>query len=177
MSKRLLVTITTLFSLLLLTACNPSDPAQLKAWYNLNPEQGVNVTAETINEPQRKVVAHLEDQKEILLAAIAAHNAAQAQAARERSMDCLTAMRAVWPSHLWATGERVINRESGNTPTAQNSSSSAAGCWQMLAMHAHRFDAVGCSWARRYEALCNTRAAWHLYQAAGGWSPWRLTAY
>lgn len=154
-----------LMSVVGLTACDPTNPAHVQAWYDLNPEQGRNVTAETMNEPQRAVIAHLRERQR-------AWEAAQAQ-----PVDCYTAMERVWPAHLWATGRRVIHRESRNDPGAQNRSSSAAGCWQMLRMHAHRFDAVGCSWAQRYDAMCNTRAAWRLWQDAGGWSPWSLTAH
>lgn len=171
MFKRLLISIGLIVTLIAATSCDPRNPAHLQAWYDLNPEHGTAVTQETMNEPQKAVVAHLEDQKELLLEAIA-----QARAAQQRPTDCYSAMEQVWPSHLWSWGRTVIHRESRNIPTAQNPSSSAAGCWQMLQMHAHRFDAVGCSWAQRYDALCNSKAAWHLYQAAGGPSPWRLTS-
>ena len=65
----------------------------------------------------------------------------------------------------------VVWRESRNDPTAQNSRSTAAGCFQLIRQHAWRFESVGCSWAQRYEPVCNTRAADHLYRVAG-WSPW-----
>ena len=83
--------------------------------------------------------------------------------------DCYSALHHFPGDH--ATARRIIHRESRNDPTAQNSRSSAAGCFQLLSIHAWRFDAVGCSWAQRYNASCNLRAAYHLYQAAG-WSPW-----
>jgi hypothetical protein len=90
------------------------------------------------------------------------------------SSDCYGALGHFSGDHGMA--RKVIHRESRNNPAAQNRSSSAAGCFQLLSMHAHRFDAVGCSWAQRYNAVCNVKAADHLYRAAG-WSPWRLTTY
>ena len=85
--------------------------------------------------------------------------------------DCYTALHHFPGDH--ATARRIIHRESRNNPAAQNSRSSAAGCYQLLSMHAWRFDAVGCSWAQRYNAVCNTKAAAHLYRQAG-WTPWRI---
>lgn len=70
--------------------------------------------------------------------------------------------------------KRVVWKESTNNPRAQNARSSAAGCSQMLKIHAHRFNAVGCSWAQRYNADCNIKAADHLYREQG-WRPWALT--
>ena len=90
------------------------------------------------------------------------------------SGDCYGALGHFSGDHGMA--RKVIHRESRNNPAAQNRSSSAAGCFQLLSMHSWRFDAVGCSWAQRYDAVCNTKAANHLYRAAG-WSPWRLTTY
>ncbi len=98
----------------------------------------------------------------------------QRQAA-QRPNDCISAMKQVFPSSSWGWGQNVIMRESGNNPGAQNRSSTAAGCWQMLRMHDHRYHAVGCTPSQKYDALCNTKAAYHLYQAAGT-SPWRFSA-
>ncbi|MGI9577184.1 MAG: transglycosylase SLT domain-containing protein, partial [Microthrixaceae bacterium] len=61
----------------------------------------------------------------------------------------------------------VIWRESRNDPSAQNPRSTAAGCFQLIERHAWRFDEVGCSWSRRYEPVCNTLAADHLFREAG----------
>jgi hypothetical protein len=153
---------------LILAACNPNDPKQLQAWYDLNPEVGESVTSETMNEEQRAVVRHLQQQQFLFFATLIANRT---------PTDCYSAMEQVWPSHLWSWGRTVIHRESRNNPSAQNPSSSAAGCWQMLKMHDHRYYSVGCTPADKYDALCNTKAAWHLYQAAGGPSPWSLTSY
>lgn len=148
-----------------LSACNPHDPAQLQAWYDLNPEHGENVTADTLTDEQRAVLRHIEEQQRAWLTAVEA---------QRDSGDCYVEMRKVFPASTWSAMTTIIHRESRGNPRAQNPSSTAAGCTQMLRMHAHRFDAVGCSWARRYEARCNLRAAHHLYREAG-LSPWRLT--
>lgn len=88
--------------------------------------------------------------------------------------DCYSAQRVYFPeANGW--GPRVIRRESNNNPSAANSSSSARGCWQLLmSLHSHRFWAVGCSPAQWADPICNTKAARHLYLAAGT-SPWALT--
>lgn len=109
-----------------------------------------------------------EDQQKIATAVIEQGRASEAA----RSTDCYGALHHFSGNH--ADARRIIHRESRNNPAAQNSRSSAAGCFQMLKMHAHRFNAVGCSWAQRYDAVCNVKAADHLYREAG-WSPWRLT--
>ena len=105
------------------------------------------------------------------------HSVAAIQATdRERLMhllhqpvDCFEAL--IHFSGNQDTARRIVWRESRNQPTAQNDKSTAAGCFQLLAMHAWRFEEVGCSWTQRYEPACNTRAADHLYQDAG-WNPW-----
>lgn len=103
---------------------------------------------------------------------IAAWGAAYDAQMASSSPDCYTAIDRHWPGDK-ARMRQIVWRESRNQPAAQNSSSSAAGCAQMLALHAHRFAAVGCSWAMRYDADCNIKAAAHLYRAAG-WSPWNV---
>lgn len=94
------------------------------------------------------------------------------QARPTPSGDCYEAAARHWPGDQGRV-RRIIDRESRNIPAAQNARSSAAGCMQMLNIHAHRFSAVGCSWAQRYDADCNLKAAAHLYRAAG-WSPWNV---
>lgn len=93
-----------------------------------------------------------------------------------RPKTCREAVDALWPAESRAWFHQIVKRESGGNARAQNKSSSAAGCAQLLRIHAWRFDAVGCSWAQRYDAECNVKAALHLYRAAGK-SPWRLTDY
>ena len=70
----------------------------------------------------------------------------------------------------------IVKRESKGDPRAQNKSSSAAGCAQLLKIHAPRFERVGCSWAQRYESDCNIKAADNLYREQG-LRPWKLTNY
>lgn len=94
-------------------------------------------------------------------------------AARDRPSDCYAAIDRHWPGDkAWARS--IVWRESRNTPAARNPSG-ASGCWQlMLPLHAHRFLAVGCpTWAWA-DPVCNTRAAAHLY-AAAGMTPWGLS--
>lgn len=133
-----------------LTACTPEEIA---IFNTLSPED------------QGKVIAALQEQQQTQFVGV--------HTAQSRPTDCLTAMRQVFPASTWGWAQSIITRESGNDPSADNPSSSAAGCWQLLAMHDHRYGAVGCSPAQKYDALCNAKAAYHLYQAAGT-SPWRL---
>ena len=148
-------------------ACDPNDPRQVQAFYDLNPAvPAEELTVGTMNEAQRAVVQALQDRQTAYYLGIIA-------AEQERSMDCYGAMERVFPAsaHGWARG--IIARESGNNPGAQNPSSSAAGCWQMLSMHDWRYYEVGCSPSQKYQALCNNKAAHHLYSQAGT-SPWSL---
>lgn len=99
------------------------------------------------------------------IAAVQAHLASQ-------STDCNQAIDKYFPaeSREWFKG--IVWRESKNQPGAQNSGSSAAGCAQLLKIHAWRFDATGSSWADRYNADANIKAAAHLYRDVGR-SPWK----
>lgn len=94
-------------------------------------------------------------------------------ASQQRPTDCISAMKQVFPASSWSWGQSIIMRESGNDPTADNPTSTAAGCLQLLKMHDHRYYAVGCTPAQKYDALCNIKAGYHLYQQAGT-SPWQL---
>ena len=151
--KAFLITVVAILGLNL-TACTPEEVAIFKT---LSPQD------------QGKVIKAVQDQQAMQRHAyfVGIHNA------QTRPTDCLSAMRQVFPASSWNWGTAIIMRESGNNPSAQNPSSSAAGCWQMLSMHNHRYYTVGCSPAQKYDALCNTKAAYTLYQAAGT-SPWRL---
>lgn len=107
-------------------------------------------------EDQDKVVAELQAQQ------------------APRPTDCYSAMEQVFPAHAhgWARG--IIKRESGNRPNAANPSSSARGCWQLLSsLHGDKYAAAGCHVSQWSDPMCNTRAAYVLYQRAGT-SPWRL---
>lgn len=144
---------------LIVSACDPSDPAQRQAFFDLNP-LGTAVTAETLNEPQRAVITYLQDQH------------LRYQASRPR--DCYSAMEQVFPRHAWAWARGIINRESRNQPGAANPSSSARGCWQLLSsLHGDKYAAAGCHVSQWADPLCNTRAAYVLYQRAGT-SPWNV---
>lgn len=148
-----------------LTACDPSDPVQFQQWIDLNPTEGRYVSAETMNEPQRAVVDHIQAEQGKFLAAVAAN---------QRPTDCISAMRQVFPASAWSWWTGIVMRESGNNPLAQNPSSSAAGCAQLLRLHSARFNKLGYTWeGDRYNALANTRVAYDLYLEAGT-SPWRL---
>ena len=89
------------------------------------------------------------------------------------SCSCYDAIDVFWPASSRSWAKSIVDRESTNNPAAQNPHSSAAGCFQLLKMHAWRFDAVGGSWANRYDAGWNTLAALHLYREAGT-QPWRM---
>jgi hypothetical protein len=150
-------------------ACDPSNPAHRQAWYDLNPEVGAAVTAETMNAEQRAVLAYLQEQQRRFFLAL--------EAQKRDSGNCYTEMREVFPSHAWDRMSRIIDRESGGNPAAQNPSSSAAGCAQTLKLHAPRYSKLGYTWERdRYSAHANIRVAHDLWLEAG-WSPWRLTAH
>jgi hypothetical protein len=89
------------------------------------------------------------------------------------SCSCYDVIDNVWPVSSRGWAKSIVDRESGNDPGAQNPSSSAAGCFQLMKVHAWRFDATGTSWAQRYDPVANTLAALNLYNEAGT-SPWRL---
>jgi hypothetical protein len=145
---------------LALTVLGGCTPAQIAHWRSLGPDP---VTAETMTPEQRAIAEHVQEQQRAWLAAAAA-----------RPRDCYSAMEKVFPPHTWAWGRSIIHRESRNQPAAANPASTARGCWQLLmSLHSHRFTAVGCSPSQWADPLCNTKAAYHLYQAAGT-SPWRL---
>jgi hypothetical protein len=154
-----------------LTACDPNDPVQRQAFYDLNPAVSAeDLTVGTMNEAQRAVVKALQDRQTAFYLGIIAAEQDRARL----STDCVAAMQAVWPAtmHPWALG--IMKRESGFYHAAANSSSSARGCWQLLpSLHADKYAAAGCHVSRWADAHCNNRAAYVLYQQAGT-SPWRL---
>lgn len=88
------------------------------------------------------------------------------------SSDCYGALHHFSGSH--AKARQIIYRESRNDPTAANSKSTARGCFQlMMSYHAWRFTAVGCTPSDWADAVCNVKAADHLYREVG-WDPWNL---
>lgn len=164
--------IAVLITSLALTACDPNDPIQRQAFYDLNPAvPAEELTVGTMNEAQRSVVKALQDRQTAYYLGIIA---AEQQQRASLSTDCVAAMQAVWPAHMhgWAMG--IMRRESGLYHAADNPSSSASGCWQLLSgLHADKYAAVGCHVSQAYDALCNNKAAYRLYQLAGT-SPWNL---
>jgi hypothetical protein len=145
------------------TGCTP---AQVEQFLDLG-ERPFRV--ETATEPQLNVIRALQDQQ------------AQANAyylgiieSRRLSTDCGAAMRAVWPQHLWGWADGIMHRESRHFHAADNPTSSASGCWQLLSsLHADKYAAVGCHVSQWADAVCNNKAAYRLYQLAGK-SPWNL---
>ena len=122
-------------------------------------------TYEDATLEQQSVIKYLQDQQNAYFMGIIA--------SQQRPTDCISAMKQVFPSSSWSWATGIIMRESGNSPSADNPSSSAAGCLQLLKMHDHRYYAVGCTPAQKYDALCNIKAGYNLYQEAGT-SPWQL---
>lgn len=134
-------------AMILLPLVAACTPHQIEVFKTLNPEQ------------QQAVLDHYSKK----------HQASQS------SGDCYSAIDKHWGGDKgWA--RKIVKRESGNNPKAQNSRSSAAGCAQLLKIHAPRFRKLGYSWADRYNADVNVKVAWDLYKEAGK-SPWRLTSY
>jgi hypothetical protein len=161
-----------------LTACDPNDPAHVRAFLDLNPDvPAEELTVGTMNEAQRAVVKALQDRQTAFYVGV---QRAQEQAFYEGivrsqdSGDCYAEMREVFPASTWSWATSIIRRESGGNPAAANPSSTARGCFQLLSsLHAGRYAAVGCHVSQWASAHCNVRAAHQLYLAAGT-SPWNL---
>ena len=86
--------------------------------------------------------------------------------------DCFGAISQLFPPQHQARARRIVLRESKNRPSAQNRRSSAAGCFQLMRLHAGRFAKLGYDWSRdRYDARANTAVAYDLF-VTQGWSPW-----
>lgn len=83
---------------------------------------------------------------------------------------CHAAVDAIFPASARGRAHQIVQRESGGNPRAQNRRSTAAGCFQLLSMHA---DLFRYGWGTRYDAAENVLAAFKLY-AGSGWIPWRL---
>lgn len=96
------------------------------------------------------------------------------QSIRDRnhsSTDCYGEMRRHFPAHAHAAMSNIITRESGGNAGAKNPSSSASGCFQMMAsIHRGRLPAGGSF----FNAHDNTIAALSLWQSQG-LSPWRFS--
>ena len=72
------------------------------------------------------------------------------------------------------TALAIARRESGFNCAADNRSSSAAGLFQHLSIHAPRADAYGLHWAEVAGPDCyaDVMLAFAMWQE-GGWAPWR----
>jgi len=86
------------------------------------------------------------------------------------STSCAPSIVNVFPPNQWANALAISRRESGLNPRAQNSRSTAAGCFQILSMHR---DLFRYGWDTRYDAHENCLAALALWRGSG-WRPWRL---
>lgn len=104
-----------------LTACDPSDPVQFQQWIDLNPTEGRYVSAETMNEPQRAVVDHIQDQQLRYLAAVHAAQQAQAGPSLHPFLVCVRHHESDRGPYPHANGYR-----------AENPVSSASGAYQYL---------------------------------------------
>lgn len=144
----------------------------VKAWSNKSDSERLTRLARELNALSPAEKAQATGWAQQTWAFLDAAQAAQRRARAARSSDCYGALHHFSGDH--ATARRVIHRESRNNPRAANPSSSARGCFQLLAMHDWRYYEVGCTPSQKLQAVCNVKAADHLYRAAG-WSPWRAT--
>jgi LysM repeat protein len=94
------------------------------------------------------------------------------------STDVETIIRSVWPDHLEEKALTIAWRESRYVPTAYNGHC-CYGLFQMYySVHRSWLTAYGVNQASDlYDPWKNARAAYALYQRAGGWSPWSQTNY
>lgn len=83
---------------------------------------------------------------------------------------CHAAVDTYWPAASRSWAHAIVNRESGGDARAKNPSSTASGCFQLLAMHGWRIPG---GWANRFNAAANVQGALSLYREAGT-SPWRM---
>ena len=88
-----------------------------------------------------------------------------------RTGGCHDAVNFLWPASSRAWAHKIVHRESRGNPRAQNRRSSAAGCFQMLKIHAGRYRKLGFSWADRYNPAVNLLVALDLFNEQGT-RPW-----
>jgi LysM repeat protein len=81
-------------------------------------------------------------------------------------------IRDVWPDELEERAIEIAYRESRFVPTAKNSC--CYGLFQMYwTVHQSWLDDIGITDDRQlFDPATNARAAYELYQRAGGWGPW-----
>jgi len=83
-------------------------------------------------------------------------------------------IREVWPDELEDEAIRIATRESNLIPTVRNFC--CFGLFQVYySVHKGWLSAMGVTSAEMlYDPRVNARAAYALYQRAGGWGPWKL---
>lgn len=83
-------------------------------------------------------------------------------------------IRDVWPDDLEDEAIRIATRESNLTPTVRNFC--CFGLFQVYySVHKTWLGAMGITSPEMlYDPVTNAKAAYALYQRAGGWGPWRL---
>lgn len=83
-------------------------------------------------------------------------------------------IRNVWPDDLEDRAREIAHRESRYVPTAKNYC--CYGIFQIYwDVHKSWLDDIGITSAQQlYDPETNARAAYALYQRAGGWGPWAL---
>jgi hypothetical protein len=81
-------------------------------------------------------------------------------------------IRAVWPDELEERAIEIAHRESRFVPTAKNFC--CYGLFQMYwTVHQSWLNDIGITDGHQlYDPATNARAAYELYQRAGGWGPW-----
>lgn len=108
-----------------LAACDPNDPVQRQAFYDLNPDvPAEELTVGTMNEAQRAVVQALQDRQAAYFAGIAQAEAAQAHRRNIQLDPFLTCVR----HHESDRGGYPHTDGYG----AQNPYSSASGAYQFI---------------------------------------------
>lgn len=82
-------------------------------------------------------------------------------------LDCDDAASVIWPARLQSWVRTIIYRESRGIATAQNATSSSAGCLQLIRSTWLANAPAGCPWSARYQAWCNILVGWLVYQRSG----------
>jgi hypothetical protein len=85
-------------------------------------------------------------------------------------------IRDEWPDDLEDKAILIATRESSLDPNVRNYC--CYGLFQLYwAVHQNWMSKVGVTVADLYDPRVNARLAYQLYLRAGGWSPWRMTAF
>lgn len=85
-------------------------------------------------------------------------------------------IRAAWPDDLEEKALAIAWRESRHQPHVTSSTGCCHGLFQIYwGVHRGWLDDVGVHSAQDlFDPVLNARAAYRLYQRAGGWDPWKL---